>query len=132
MKQEIDSTEMSPEQNNAQQFKTEFKVPASPDLNGMLNSPAATSNKRAPVTMSTVAKNEEVAKPVVQETKNLDSLSQNNQQIDKFFQEQLDKKWGMWEKLTNRKMYDQVQQVKGELFKTSAHYRLAFYKTLLD
>lgn len=128
----VSNTEMSPEQNNAQQFETGFKASESLDLNSMLNSPAATSNKPIMVTTSTVAKNEEAVKPVVQETKNLDSLAQNNQQIDKFYQEQLDKKWGMWDKISNRKMYDQVQQVKSELFKTSAHYRLAFYKTLLD
>jgi hypothetical protein len=126
----IVNNEMNAEQ-SSQQFKTEFKAPESLDFNSMLNSPA-TSDKPVSVANSTVAKNEEVAKPVVQETKNLDSLAQNNQQIDKFYQDELDKKRGVWDKLTNRKMYDQVQQVKGELFKTSAHYRLAFYKTLLD
>ena len=130
MKEQTNNTEMNAEQ-NSQQFKTEFKAPESLDFNAMLNSPA-TSDKPVPVATSTVAKNEEAAKPVVQETKNLDSLAQNNQQIDKFYQDELDKKRGVWDKLTNRKMYDQVQQVKGELFKTSAHYRLAFYKTLLD
>ncbi|MBL0053073.1 MAG: hypothetical protein IPP29_16980 [Bacteroidetes bacterium] len=29
-------------------------------------------------------------------------------------------------------MFDQVQQVRGELFKTTADYRLKFYKTILD
>lgn len=126
----IINNEMNAEQND-RQFKTEFKAPESLDLNDMLNH-TATSDKPVPVVTSTVAKNEEAAKPVVQETKHLDSLTQNNQQIDKFYQDELDKKRGLWDKLTERKMYDQVQQVKGELFKTSAHYRLAFYKTLLD
>jgi hypothetical protein len=128
----IENDDLDPENNNSHSFKTNFKAPESFDLNAMLNH-NVTGNKTPMVNAnSTVAKNEEAAKPVVQETKNLDSLTQNNQQIDQFYQQELDKDRGVWDKLTNRKMYDQVQQVKGELFKTSSHYRLAFYKTLLD
>lgn len=34
--------------------------------------------------------------------------------------------------MTNRSLYNQVLQVKQELFQTSASYRLKFYKTMLD
>jgi len=78
------------------------------------------------------ANNEQVNAPVTRETKNLEGINSNNDQIEKMFEDQVNKKWGMIEKYTNRTMYQQVQEVKAELFKTSAHYRLAFYKTLLD
>ena len=86
----IINNEMNAEQ-NGQQFKNELKAPESLDLNAMLNS-TATNSKPVPVTTSTITKNDEAAKPVVQETKSLDSLTQNNQQIDQFYQEQNDKK----------------------------------------
>lgn len=80
----------------------------------------------------TESKNNEVGQSVKQETKGLDSLSQNNDEIDRMYQDQIGKKWTLWGKMTNRSMYDQVQHVKQELFQTSASYRLKFYKTMLD
>jgi hypothetical protein len=82
--------------------------------------------------ISTDAKNEELNQPVKQETRDLDGLAKNQDEIDHFYSENLDKNWTILDKWTNRSMYNKVQEVKGELFKTSAHYRLAFYKTMLD
>lgn len=84
------------------------------------------------VPKSTVAKNEELNQPVKQETKGLDNLCKNQEEIDTVYQVNFDKQWSLWDKWTNKGMYNQVQEVKKELFKTSAQYRLAFYKTMLD
>ena len=81
---------------------------------------------------NTVAKNEEINQPVKQETKELDALSKNQEAINRLYEVNLDKQWSMVDKWKNHAMYNQVQEVKQELFKTSAHYRLAFYKTMLD
>ena len=91
-------------------------------------------NTKAPTIMQrkTVTKNEEINKPVHQETKELDALSKNQEAINRLYEVNLDKQWSMLDKWKNRAMYNQVQEVKQEFFKTSAHYRLAFYKTMLD
>lgn len=81
---------------------------------------------------STIAKNEALNQPVKQETQELDALSNNQEAINRLYQVNMDKDWSVLNKWTNRAMYNQVQEVKQELFKTSAHYRLAFYKTMLD
>jgi hypothetical protein len=113
-----------------QQDKQEFVHVNSINLGDMLSD--QTSKPPATVQTSTVAKNEEVNQPVKQETKGLDSLAKNQEEIDRFYQANLDKQWSTWDRWTNKGMYNQVQEVKKELFKTSAHYRLAFYKTMLD
>lgn len=89
------------------------------------------SSPDVPITY-TETKNNEVGQSVKQETKGLDSLAKNQEDIDRFYQTNIDKQWTMWDKMTNRSMYNQVQQVKQELFQTSASYRLKFYKTMLD
>ena len=60
----------------------------------MLNSPV-NNDKQVSGATNTVTNNEEAVKPVMQETKNLDSVAQNNQKIDQFYQEQNDKNWGL-------------------------------------
>lgn len=73
-----------------------------------------------------------VSKPIKQEANELDHIEQNNKEVDRVYQTQIDKRWLWWEKLTNRSMYDQVVMIKSELVKQSGHYRLAFYRTILD
>jgi hypothetical protein len=119
----------NPVENN-QQENFSFKTPGSIDLGSMLN--GHTYTPPATAATSTIAKNEEVNQPVKQETRGLDSLAKNQEEIDRFYQGNIDKNWTLLQKWTNRSMYNHVQEVKKELFKTSAHYRLAFYKTMLD
>lgn len=115
---------------NGQQEKQEFVHVNSINLGDMLSDQV--SKPPTPVVTSTVAKNEALNQPVKQETKELDSLAKNQDEIDRFYQASLDNDWSLWERWTNNAMYNQVQEVKKELFKTSANYRLAFYKTILD
>jgi hypothetical protein len=117
-------------QQNADKFNSKFKVSEPIDLNNMLN--VSTNESIQVATSDMVAKNEEVAKPVAKENKILDSVSENNRQIDQLYEHLLDKNWGFWERLNNRTMYNQILHVKGDLFKTTADYRLKFYKTILD
>jgi len=76
--------------------------------------------------------NDKLTKPVQEEATELDHIEQNNKEVDRVYQTQIDKRWSWWEKMTNRSMYDQVVAVKSELVKQSGHYRLAFYRTILD
>jgi len=76
--------------------------------------------------------NDKLTKPVQEEATELDYIEQNNKEVDRVYQSQIDKRWSWWEKMTNRSMYDQVVAVKSELVKQSGHYRLAFYRTILD
>lgn len=117
---------------NKQQDNFNFKTPNSMDLGSMLHNISSQTASVPQVANNTIAKNEEVNQPVKQETKGLDSLAKNQDEIDRFYQGNIDKNWTLLQKWTNRSMYNHVQEVKKELFKTSAHYRLAFYKTMLD
>lgn len=112
-------------QHDEQEFVHVNSINLTDILKDQVSKPSAT-------IQSTVAKNEELNQPVKKETKDLDSLSKNQEEINGFYKENLEKDWSAWEKFTNKGMYNQVQQVKQELFKTSAHYRLSIYKTLLD
>jgi hypothetical protein len=115
---------------NGQQDEQEFLNVNSSNFGEIPNEEAI----KPPISVqtNTIAKNEEVGQPVKQETKGLDSLAKNQEEINHFYQTNLDKNWTTLEKWTNNSMYKQVQEVKKELFKTSAHYRLAFYRTMLD
>lgn len=62
----------------------------------------------------------------------LQEMEKSNTEIDRFYQKNFDKKWGLIAKLTNKTMYKQVQEVKQELIQESGKMRLNFYKTLLD
>ncbi len=80
----------------------------------------------------TMIRNQEVQRPVAQEMQRVESLTQNNQEVDDYFRAEMKREWTGWEKLTERSLYRQVQKVKHELLEASAHYRLGFYKTMLD
>ena len=77
-------------------------------------------------------KNQQLNQAVQQEDQVLENLTENNKEIDQFYQEELTKNWTVFNKLGNRSMYEQVQSVKADLFKESAKYRVAFYKQTLD
>lgn len=112
------------------QENEEFVNPNSMEMGDMLDD--LSSKNSDPINKGTSAKNEEVTKPVNQETKKLDEMAQNNQEIDRFYQDQVNKDWSTWDKVTNRPMYKEVQRLKFDLVKSSAKYRLGFYTTLLD
>jgi hypothetical protein len=115
---------------NGRERELEFIDPNSMDMGHLLDELSAQSDK--PVSKELHLRNEAVVQPVNQEMKRLDEMAKNNQEIDLFYQQQMDKGWSLWDKLANRSMYQQVQQLKSNLLKTSAKYRLGFYKTLLD
>jgi hypothetical protein len=117
----ITKQELAPEQ-NGQNERAEFT--------DVINTSA--SNKPAVVSNSMVSKNEDLSQPVKQETKNLDSLSLNNQRIDKHYNELIEKNWGLMDRWKNPKMYELVQKERENLFNATASYRLGFYKTMLD
>lgn len=71
-------------------------------------------------------------KSVSKDTNALETRKEQNQDIDKFYNQQMDRKFGLIERITERSMYEQVQQNKAELMKASAQYRLSFYKTIMD
>lgn len=77
-------------------------------------------------------KNEELDRSVKKEAKALEQIADTNEEIDQFYRQSFEKTWGLLEKWTNRKMYDQVQEVKKDLVKVSAGYRMSFYRTFLD
>jgi len=115
---------------NDQQGNQEFASANSMDMNNMFND----FNVKSPIVSqnNSVVKNQELEVPVKKETNGIATYEGNNDAIDHFYQTNIDKQWTGLEKLTNRTMYKQVQEVKQNLFKESAHYRLAFYKTMLD
>ena len=76
--------------------------------------------------------NQEIEKPVKKETHGIETVEKYNESIDQFYQENIHKQWTFPEKILNRSMYKQVLEVKQNLFKESAGYRLKFYKTMLD
>ncbi len=98
----------------------------------LVNIDKGTSSNLTTSMMETKQKNDLIERSVKHETTELDLMSKNQEEIDRFYQSQITKPWGLWDKWTNRSMYDQVQDVKMELLKTSANYRVAFYKTLLE
>lgn len=98
----------------------------------LLSSNQGASNLQQQTRHKVSLKNDELNRSVKQETKALDGIAETNKEIDGFYQQAFDKKWGLTDRLFNGKMHSQVQQVKTELVKTSAKYRLAFYRTLLD
>jgi len=120
--------------NNSLQDKQSFVSANSANLGDMLSgtNPPITSGMSGFMPSRTNAKNEDLARPVDNEAKGLDSMTRNQEEIDRLYQANMDKQWTLMDKWTNRSMYNQVQEVKKELFQTSAKYRLAFYKTILD
>lgn len=118
--------------NDQQNKQQKFVNVNSENLGDMLNDDFNFKSSPGVPRTNTEAKNNEVGQSVKHETKGLDSLSQNNDEIDRLYQINIDKQWTLWGKMTNRSMYNHVQQVKKELFQTSASYRLKFYKTMLD
>lgn len=76
--------------------------------------------------------NQEMEKPVAKETHGIESVEKYNETVDQFYQDNINKQWSFPEKVMNRSMYKQVLEVKQNLFKESAGYRLKFYKTMLD
>lgn len=115
---------------NGPQDEQKFVDVNSLDMSEMFKN--SSSKDASPIRVDTKRKNEELDQPVRKETTGLDSLAKNQDEIDRFYQSNIDKKWGLIDRWTNNAMYNQVQEVKKELFKTSAEYRLAFYKTVLD
>ncbi len=76
--------------------------------------------------------NNKLNRPIQEGTEQLASIERNNQEVDELYRREIDKKWSWLGKVTHRSMYDQVSAVKNELVKQAGHYRLAFYKTILD
>ncbi len=100
------------------------------DFKGIFDKPKNQQNRS--LIRDTKRMNDKLTKPVQEEATELDHIEQNNKEVDKVYQTQIDKKWTWCEKMTNRSMYNQVVAVKSELVKQSGHYRLAFYRTILD
>lgn len=125
----MNSNNQNSDKNNQEAQQGAFHV-NSINLGEMFND----HNTKAPTIMhkKPSTKNEEINKPIHQETKGLDALVKNQEDIDQLYQVNMDKQWSMLDKWGNRSMYNHVQEVKQELFKTSAQYRLSFYKTMLD
>lgn len=115
---------------NGQERERKHVNPNSMDMNEHLEDKASRIKDSASKNNKT--NNDQVTKPINKETKNLDEMAENNQEIDRFYHEQMDKKMSVIDKLLNRPMYEEMQRVKSELLKSSASYRLNFYKTLLD
>ena len=70
--------------------------------------------------------------PIENEDKSVSSIQENHRQIDNNHQQELGRKWGLVEQLTNRSMFKAVQANRKELFTASAEYKIKFYKTVLD
>jgi len=119
---------LSTDQNNNQEEESSF--PAFTTLN-LADNVTKPSTQSMPFVL-TSTNHEQSNKPVKEETQNLDELAKNNQMIDKFYDTNLNKKWNLLDKFANRTMFDAVQEVKADLFKTTSNYRLGFYKSLLD
>lgn len=117
--------------NSSQNTEFSFK-PNSIDLGGMIDEPRQNAKMQVSMPSANVSRNEEALKPVKEEAKGLLTISKNQEEIDEHYQRTMDKDWGFVERITNRSMYNEVQKAKAELFNTSAKYRLAFYKTILD
>jgi len=115
---------------NSSQDNQNFVSTNSFDMNEMLHE----SKQRTiiPVASNNSVMNEEMGKPVVKETHSIETHEKHNEEIDQFYQDNINKQWSLPEKVMNRSMYKQVLAVKQNLFKESAEYRLKFYKTMLD
>jgi len=114
---------------NSQHDKIDFINVNSFNLDDILNT-----NSKITNTMPNhpSIKNENTVQSIKTETAGLDHIAKNQEDIDKFYQTTLDKRWSLVDRWTNNTMFKQVQDVKLELFQTSAKYRLNFYKTILD
>lgn len=115
---------------NHQQDSLLFPKPDTLDLADFLDK--TSERQLTPLASEMTTRNEEVQQPVNQELKRVDDFSQSTRDIDQQYQHLMDKDWSLWDKLTDRTMYNQVQQIRKDLLVTSAKYRLNFYKTILD
>lgn len=109
----------------------EFKTPESINMGDLLDD--STSGKEiASIHSGLTSSNAQVTDAVSKETKELDEMASHTRDIDRLYQEQMDKSWSLGERIINRSMYKEVQRIKSDLLRTSAQYRMNFYKTLLD
>lgn len=72
------------------------------------------------------------ANPIAKEDKNVTFIQENNEQIDKRYEEDLNKEWSIPEKIINRSAYKVVVGHRKELFKASAEYKIKYFKTVHD
>ena len=75
---------------------------------------------------------EEAEEPVHREIEQVNELGHNGRSIEQQFDQQMNRDWGLWDRIAEPSMYRQVQKIKRELLETTAQYRLNFYKTMLD
>lgn len=119
---------MKQEEFNAEEeFKFDFKINQTEFNEIPPTKPVPTSIK-----VNNKSGSRELDKTVKDETQQLDRVAENAEQIDTFFDRKMKQEWTIGDRLVNRSMYKQVQEVKGELVKQSAKYRLAFYRSILD
>lgn len=120
-----------PGMSNAPQDPRPFKM-GGMDMNAMLDEQmgSLSSSQRK---INVTSKNDDASLSIKNETSELDSFqSKNQEEIDGFYHESIDKRWTLWTRFINNGMFHQVQEVKKDLIKTSSNYRLAYYKTMLD
>jgi hypothetical protein len=120
------------ENSNQNNQNKNFELPKMETLD--LNETLKTENQKPTVMQQNFKTNLPSAeeKSVAKENNALETRSEQNKQIEQFYNRQMDKEWGLWDRFTNNRMYQQVQQNKSELLQASSHYRLSFYKTVLD
>ncbi|MFK7832107.1 MAG: hypothetical protein AB8B52_02410 [Winogradskyella sp.] len=69
---------------------------------------------------------------IINQSEGQDSVNESNTSIDQIYDRSLNKDWGFFERMGNKRMFDVVEGIKTELVQVSADYKLSFYKTLLD
>lgn len=129
-KNQLNPNEMN---NSINDFNQEIPKVKSLDLNDALFNENSSQNKEImhnPKLTSNMPTEGE--KSVSKETNALETRKEQNQEIDNFYTQQMDRKFGLIERITERSMFEQIQKNKAELMKTSAQYRLSFYKTIMD
>jgi hypothetical protein len=108
-----------------------FAAPNNMDLGSMLNDEAAT---HAPTHFDgSPATDQAAVRRAEHEANGVAAVERGNHAVDEYAQQQLERKFGLLEKvLTDRSMYQQVQKVRREMLQVSSQYRLNFYKTIMD
>lgn len=66
------------------------------------------------------------------EKRDVQFISNRSRELDQKFQEYIDKKWSLSERLFNRSLYQGVVDIKSELLQISGDHRIKVYRTMTD